>query len=321
VANRVNSLSNALDKGTGGPPLSEAQVAALGGLAKLVAAQVLGAMVAKALERDAPTIGRALILQERTLKLAGDDIREHLAKSNDRFYLTKVKDALPKRRTSIPIGSTTAAAVSPGARARPNRNRGVNSAEVAARQMQIVWQRILSGEYSAKELTAMLKDTEDLLDCRERAERTPTRRSRPGCAPTHRHAEDRMATGQRRSKPTNASWPTDRRRHPERRPSPRAAPVTRSAPVATIGACRRAGKPVSWTACATSSLSCRRRKDRLLLIDPNKLDDAAHADWSDQIFQLSRAINKLRNVLLELLSTEFAAELPALQEATGAVVP
>jgi hypothetical protein len=30
--------------------------------------------------------------------------------------------------------------------------------------MQIVWERILSGEYSAKELTAMLQDTEDLLE-------------------------------------------------------------------------------------------------------------------------------------------------------------
>jgi hypothetical protein len=30
--------------------------------------------------------------------------------------------------------------------------------------MQNVWERILSGEYSARELTAMLKDTEDLLE-------------------------------------------------------------------------------------------------------------------------------------------------------------
>lgn len=40
----------------------------------------------------------------------------------------------------------------------------VNSAQAAAKQMQIVWERILSGEYSAKELTSMLKDTEDLLE-------------------------------------------------------------------------------------------------------------------------------------------------------------
>jgi hypothetical protein len=162
VAERVNGLNNALEKDARGPKLTDAQVAALGGLAKVVAAQVHGAKVAKALERDAPIIGRALILQEKTLKLAGDDIRNHLAKSNNQFYLTKVKVPYQKgdldpnwvdnRRTYLRV------------RALGQTETAVNSAEVAARQMQIVWERILSGEYSAKELTAMLKDTEDLLD-------------------------------------------------------------------------------------------------------------------------------------------------------------
>jgi len=40
----------------------------------------------------------------------------------------------------------------------------VTSAQVAAKQMQNVWERILSGEYSAREVTAMLKDTDDLLE-------------------------------------------------------------------------------------------------------------------------------------------------------------
>jgi len=162
VADRVNGLSDALEKGAGKPLLTSAQVSAIAGLAKVVATQVHGAKVAKALERDAPTIGRALALQERVLELAGDDIRNNLTKSNNQFYLTKVKNPYLKgeidgnwadnRRTYLRVralGQTDAA---------------VSSAQVAAKQMQIVWERILSGEYSAKELTAMLKDTEDLLE-------------------------------------------------------------------------------------------------------------------------------------------------------------
>jgi hypothetical protein len=162
VADRVNGLSDALERGAGKPLLTSAQVSAIAGLAKVVAAQVHGAKVAKALERDAPTIGRALALQERVLELAGDDIRNNLTKSNNQFYLTKVKTPYLKgdidgawadnRRAYLRVralGLTVAA---------------VTSALAAARQMQIVWERILSGEYSAKELTAMLKDTEDLLE-------------------------------------------------------------------------------------------------------------------------------------------------------------
>jgi hypothetical protein len=123
---------------------------------------VHGAKVAKALERDAPTIGRALALQERVLELAGDDIRNNLTKSNNQFYLSKVKTPYLKgdidatwadhRRTYLKVralGQTEAA---------------VTSAQVAAKQMQNVWERILSGEYSAREVTAMLKDTDDLLE-------------------------------------------------------------------------------------------------------------------------------------------------------------
>jgi hypothetical protein len=162
VADRVNSLSDALEKGAGKPLLSSAQVSAIAGLARVVAAQVHGAKVGKALERDAPTIGRALALQERVLELAGDDIRNNLTKSNNQFYLTKVKTPYlngdidgtwaDNRRTYLRVralGQTDAA---------------MTSAQAAAKQMQIVWERILSGEYSAKELTAMLRDTEDLLE-------------------------------------------------------------------------------------------------------------------------------------------------------------
>ena len=162
VADRVSNLSDALERGAGKPLLTSAQVSAIAGLAKVVAAQVHGAKVAKTLERDAPTIGRALALQERVLELAGDDIRNNLTKTNNQLYLTKVKTPYLKgeidghwadnRRTYLRVralGQTDAA---------------LTSAQVAAKQMQIVWGRLLSGEYSASELTAMLQDTEDLLE-------------------------------------------------------------------------------------------------------------------------------------------------------------
>jgi hypothetical protein len=63
-------------------------------------------------------------------------------------------------------------------------------------------------------------------------------------------------------------------------------------------------------------LQLQAAQDALLLIDPNRLDDAAHAAWSNEIFELARAINALRNVLLEQLSADFAAELPDIEDAT-----
>ena len=162
IADRVNGLSDALERGAGKPLLTKAQVSAIAGLANLVAAEVHGAKVARALERDAPTIGRALALPERVLELAGDDIRNSLTKSNNQFYLAKVKAPYVKgdidgtwadhRRTYLRVralGQTDAA---------------MTSAQAAAKEMQIVWERILTGESSAKELTAMLRDTEDLLE-------------------------------------------------------------------------------------------------------------------------------------------------------------
>jgi hypothetical protein len=62
-------------------------------------------------------------------------------------------------------------------------------------------------------------------------------------------------------------------------------------------------------------LQLQAAQDKLLLIDPNRLDDVAHAAWSNEIFELSRAINALRNVLLEQLSSDFAAELPDIEDA------
>ena len=162
VAERVNGLSDALEKGAGKPLLTSAQVSAIGGLAKVVAAQVHGAKVANALERDAPTIGRALALQERVLELAGDDIRNNLTKTNNQFYLTKVKTPYLKGDIDGTWADNRRAYLR--VRALGQTEASVTSAQAAAKQMQIVWERILNGEYSARELTVMLNDTEDLLE-------------------------------------------------------------------------------------------------------------------------------------------------------------
>lgn len=63
-------------------------------------------------------------------------------------------------------------------------------------------------------------------------------------------------------------------------------------------------------------LQLQAAQDKLLLIDPNRLDDVAHAAWSNEIFELARAINALRNILLEQLSADFLAELPDIENAS-----
>ena len=162
LADRINGLNNALDKSDSGRPLiSDEQRGAITGLAKLVVKQVHGALLARALERDAATVGRALALQELVLKAASDDIRANLNDAAARFYTDRVVGPymtgnlgaawVEDRRSYLKahaIGSTTEA---------------ISAAEAAARQIQTVWERILSGEYSAKELTSTLKDTEELL--------------------------------------------------------------------------------------------------------------------------------------------------------------
>jgi hypothetical protein len=55
----------------------------------------------------------------------------------------------------------------------------------------------------------------------------------------------------------------------------------------------------------------------LMLIDPDKLGDADRLALSEQIFQLSLAINALRNAALESLSEAFKAELPSFESAAA----
>jgi hypothetical protein len=100
--------------------------------------------------------------------------------------------------------------------------------------------------------------------------------------------------------------------------------VTRSSPAARGGAVRGATPASAAVRSASASaerlralkLQLQAAQDKLLLIDPNRLDDVAHAAWSNEIFELSRAINALRNVLLEQLSADFLAELPDIEDAS-----
>lgn len=162
VAQRVNGLNKALEGSTAVPKLNEAQIAAIGGLAKLVVAQVHGAALSKAMERDAAIIGRALVLQQSVLKLAGDDIRSNLNDANSRFFVDRV--GAPFEKGVIGAAWVNDRRAYLKVRALGQTDAALTAAETAAGQMQSVWERILSGSYSAREITAMLKDTEDLLD-------------------------------------------------------------------------------------------------------------------------------------------------------------
>ena len=67
--------------------------------------------MARALERDAPVIGRALVLQQMTLQAATSEIRTNLAQSAQFFYVDRVERPY-KQGTSIAAGSTTTASMS-----------------------------------------------------------------------------------------------------------------------------------------------------------------------------------------------------------------
>ena len=159
LAGRVNALNAALQ--SKGSPLSDAKINALGGLAGLVAAQVHGAAVARALERDATVIGTCLSLQEMVLQKAKMDITNNLVEAGNRYYVDRVQ--APYARGQMSDGWPAARLNYLKVKALSQNSAAVESAQAASQQMQLVWKRILSGEYSAPELVALLKDTDDLL--------------------------------------------------------------------------------------------------------------------------------------------------------------
>lgn len=162
LADRVNGVSNVLDKGKGGGPLlSDAQKTAIASLSKAVAKEVHGAAVARALERDAPVIGRALVLQQMTLQAASNDIRANLDQAGQLFYNERVEG--PYKRGAMDRGWIDNHRVAVKTKAASSDSEAIAKANAAAAQVETVWRPILSGEYSPAELTAVLKDTEELL--------------------------------------------------------------------------------------------------------------------------------------------------------------
>jgi hypothetical protein len=159
LVDRVNGLNGALERGA---PISEAKKGAIAAFAGLLVKQAHGAAVARALERDAEVIGRALVLQELTLHAAAGDIAAAAKDANARFYRDRVLK--PFAAGGAGDGWADDRRVSLKLRAIGSSAETVASAEAAARQMQDVWGRILSGASSGKEFLSMLKDTEELLD-------------------------------------------------------------------------------------------------------------------------------------------------------------
>ena len=158
LAERVSGLNVALGRGT---PISAERQTAFAGLARQVVKQAHGAAVAHALERDAEVIDRALVLQELTLATAKKDVAAHLALANQRFYQERV--LAPFLAGGIGTGWAEDRRPAVRVKALGSSVEALDSAETAARQMQVVWRRILSGETSSAEVLASLKDTEELL--------------------------------------------------------------------------------------------------------------------------------------------------------------
>lgn len=64
-------------------------------------------------------------------------------------------------------------------------------------------------------------------------------------------------------------------------------------------------------------LNLQATREKLMLVSPDLLDDADHEAWSNQIFQVSLAINGIRNAALQALSDEFMSALPEFESATA----
>jgi hypothetical protein len=155
----VAGLSKALESGH---TIKPDQQSAVAGLAGLIVKQAHGAAIARALERDAEVIGRALVLQELALDAAVGDINANLALAADEYYRDKVRR--PYLDGNVGSGWVDARRTALRTRALGTSDAAVRSASAAARQMQAVWGRILAGETSGEEFLRMLKDVQELLD-------------------------------------------------------------------------------------------------------------------------------------------------------------
>jgi len=159
LADRVNGVSTALG---GEAKLSEERKGAIAALGKLLVKQAHGAAVARALERDAQTIGRALALQNVVLQTSAADVKAQADAEAVMFHRERVVKPylaggigqawVDDRRTYIK------------ATALGNASAALQDASQAAHQMEAVWGRILSGESNGKELVLVLRDVNEALD-------------------------------------------------------------------------------------------------------------------------------------------------------------
>ena len=159
LADRVNSTSTALG---GEARLNDERKGAVAGLARLVVQQAHGAALARALQRDAPVIGRALALQEITLQVAVGDLQALANEQDARFYRRQVLE--PYGQGGVGSGWADDRRQYIKSQALGTAAEAVTTASAAARQMQDAWGRILSGQSSGVALNLMLKDLNDALD-------------------------------------------------------------------------------------------------------------------------------------------------------------
>lgn len=159
LVTNVNGLSKALESSH---EIKADKQAVLSGFATLFVKQAHGAAIGRALERDAETIGRALVLQELALDAAVDDITAQLELTADAYYRERVRR--PFLEGDVGSSWIDARRTALRARAIGTSQAAVKSAAEAARQMQAVWGRILAGESSGEEFLRMLKDVQELLD-------------------------------------------------------------------------------------------------------------------------------------------------------------
>lgn len=92
--------------------------------------------------------------------------------------------------------------------------------------------------------------------------------------------------------------------------SPRTTAAKDATPAAAVKAAA-AVDPVDQLRQLKLQMEATRAK--LMLVKPDKLSDADHEAWSDQILQTNLAITGLRNAALENLSNEFKRELPTFE--------
>jgi hypothetical protein len=160
LADQLNAVNGAIKGSAATPLLSEAQKTAIGGLTKLVADQVHGAVVAAALKRDAPLIGETLKLQEKLLEVSGSAIRSALIDRNNIFFVDSVEAPFTKQD----IGAQWVADRNTYIKARAIGEvpKELQAARDAARQMDEIWRKILSGVYDTGEIAAQIAEIQAL---------------------------------------------------------------------------------------------------------------------------------------------------------------